>query len=804
MDSLRKLVREIHRRSLWQVMAIYLVGAWIGYEVIQALTEGLQLPSWFPALALVLFIIGLPLVLATAFVQESPDQSGQIDPTLLPVETPGGSEAGGATEPSQLRRLLTWRNALQAGVAVFALWGLVAAGWLLLRSAEGPEDRQRELSPTAVAVMPFAFRGNDQFAYLGEGMVDLLSKALDGAGELRSVDPYALLSHMQRQSDDRLDPESGRSLAGRFGAGLFVLGNIIEAGGKIRVDATLYDADGARQVEAEATTPDESGVFQLVDDLARQLTVGAAGETDSRLTEIAAATTTSIDALKAYLEGEHEFRAGGYAPAVDAYRRATAADTSFALAWYRMSLAAEWLGLVDVVFEAADQAVRHSERLQRHDRRLLEASLALRRGDGAEAERRYREIIGAYPEDVEAWYQLGEALFHYNATRGLSLTESRPAFQRVIDLDPNHVFALFHLARIEALEENLAQLDSLVERVRQLQPESERVLELLALRASLMDDTAGLDSVEAGLERAPQIIHNAVVMVATFGRDLETASELAALQTGPTRPRTERALGQTMAALTEVGRGRWRAAAADDAEASSLQPVIGLVSAALKAAAPFSPLADSEIEEVRARLAGLTAVNAVAKPFDFGEAIPTFYRDYLLGLLSLRLGDTAAATRYADRIDEMQGDPEWGSLVDDCAWSLRAWLAWTDGRPADALAALENVRLQAWYGVLQVTPVGAMPEARFLRGQALSALGRGVEALDWFGSLEEYSLFDVVYWGPTYLAEAEIYERLGDREKAALYYERLIDLYAECDPELRPLVQQAERGLGRLTAERGH
>lgn len=802
MESLKKLIREVHRRSLWQVMAIYLVGAWIGYEVIQALTEGLQLPGWFPALALVLFIIGLPLVLATAFVQESPAQPGQIDPTLLPVETPVESETGRATEPSRLRRLLTWRNALQAGVAVFALWGLVATGWLLLRSTEGPEDRQRELSPTAVAVMPFAFRGNEQFAYLGEGMVDLLSKALDGAGELRSVDPYALLSHLHRQSDDRLDPEHGRSLAGQFGAGLFVLGNIIEAGGRIRVDATLYDADGERQVQADATAPDESDVFQLVDELARQLTVGAVGETDSRLTEIAAATTTSVEALKAYLEGEHEFRAGRYARAVDAYRRATAADTSFALAWYRMSLAAEWPGLIDVVFEAADQAVRHSERLQRHDRRLLEASLALRRGDGAEAERRYREIIGAYPEDVEAWYQLGEALFHYNATRGLSLTESRPSFQRVIELDPKHVFALFHLARIEALEGDLVQLDSLVERVRQLQPESERVLELLALRAAVMDDTAALDSVKAGLERAPQIIHNAVVMVATFGRDLETASELIALQTGPMRPRIDRALGHAMTALTEAGRGRWRAAAADDAEASSLQPAIGLVSAA-KAAAPFSPLADSDIEEVRARLAGLTAVDAVVRPFDLGEAIPTFYRDYLLGLLSLRLGDTAAATRYADRIAEMQGDPEWGSLVEDCAWSLRGWVAWTEGRPADALTALENVRQQAWYGVLQVTPVGAMPEARFLRGQALSAVGRGVEALSWFRSLEEFSLFDVTYWGPTYLAEAEIYEQLGDREKAALYYKRLVDLWAGCDPELRPLVEQAERGLGRLTAERG-
>ena len=45
MDRLRGLIHEIHRRSLWQVLGIYVVGAWIGYEVIQSLTEGMGLPK---------------------------------------------------------------------------------------------------------------------------------------------------------------------------------------------------------------------------------------------------------------------------------------------------------------------------------------------------------------------------------------------------------------------------------------------------------------------------------------------------------------------------------------------------------------------------------------------------------------------------------------------------------------------------------------------------------------------------------------------------------------------------------------
>lgn len=45
-----RLIHEIHRRSLWQVLGIYGVGGWIAFEIVQTLTEGLGLPAWFPAL----------------------------------------------------------------------------------------------------------------------------------------------------------------------------------------------------------------------------------------------------------------------------------------------------------------------------------------------------------------------------------------------------------------------------------------------------------------------------------------------------------------------------------------------------------------------------------------------------------------------------------------------------------------------------------------------------------------------------------------------------------------------------------
>src|SRR5439155_5360842 len=81
------------------------------------------------------------------------------------------------------------RPMIVAAVAVVLIGGWAA---LRLRSA-GPG------SPTLVAVLPFSVRGGPDFAYLGDGMVNLLSTSLDGAGDLRAVDPHAVLSAAQRR-----------------------------------------------------------------------------------------------------------------------------------------------------------------------------------------------------------------------------------------------------------------------------------------------------------------------------------------------------------------------------------------------------------------------------------------------------------------------------------------------------------------------------------------------------------------------------------------------------------------------------
>ncbi|HIF23576.1 MAG TPA: hypothetical protein EYQ27_17130, partial [Gemmatimonadetes bacterium] len=68
MFRLRKLIREIHHRTLWQVLGAYLLMSWLVLAAIDLLTDVVGLPVWTSKLALVLLMIGLPLVSATTFI----------------------------------------------------------------------------------------------------------------------------------------------------------------------------------------------------------------------------------------------------------------------------------------------------------------------------------------------------------------------------------------------------------------------------------------------------------------------------------------------------------------------------------------------------------------------------------------------------------------------------------------------------------------------------------------------------------------------------------------------------------------
>jgi serine/threonine-protein kinase len=341
------------------------------------------------------------------------------------VVSPPQTAAGG--RPA---RRVPWRvGVAAAGIAVAA----VAGFWWRTRSQPAVPAAGNHL-----AVLPFAVHGGRGLDYLAQGLVDLLSRNLDGAGDLRSVNGATVLAAAHAEGAGVADLEEGRRLARRLGAGLYVLGSVNAIGDQVRLDASLYDGSPAQPllVSQASVNGDTTQLFELVDRLAGDLIVGLRHGAGSRLLQTAALTTRSLPALKAYLDAESRLRRGAFDSALAGFQNAVQLDTTFALAYYRLAVAADWSHRPALIHANTARAVSLAGRLSARDQRLLGAFAALAAGKPDDAERAYRGVLQDYPDDLEAQWQLADLLFVYNPLRGRPIAESRPLYDGVVRLDP--------------------------------------------------------------------------------------------------------------------------------------------------------------------------------------------------------------------------------------------------------------------------------------------------------------------------------------------------------------------------------
>jgi serine/threonine-protein kinase len=670
-----------------------------------------------------------------------------------------------------------------------ALVGVALLDFRLVRPTAPPPSR----SPATIAVLPFTYRGSPAFSYLSEGLVDLLGAKLEGATGVRPVDSRALLTYAG--STGIGDPRRGDLVARRFGAGLFVLGSVTEAGGRLEVHTTIYEAGARRRSSVEATAGREAEVFDLADRLARQILVEAQ-DRPRPLSRVAGQTTTSLSALKAYLEGEREIRAGRPQTAKEAFHRAVELDTSFALAYYRLAGVTEF----PEAREAVDRALRHSDQLGEHYRRLLLALAALLRGDHATAYQQYRLILAAHPDDVYAWFLFAWLRMQRGPLLGHAWVDAREGFERVVALEPGGAVATFWLAAIAAREGRLADLDSLTDRLLRLDPDSFWVETARGQRAVALGDTAAEARFAADLRTRPdQWAQQSAGLVTWTTGNLAAGRRLWHLIAEPSRSAGFRELADVTLAKIELTGGRWIATREELATLAALDRPAALEHRAYFALTWFREASRSELAALRDSLQhwdpasvrtsgdGLIAAHRGLHPW---------LRLSLLGLLSARLHDESAARHYAAELERANRSALPGRFAADEARVIRSELAWIGGRPQEALTLLEAARFWTNDSDFEEndSPFAVHLHERFARAELLHQLGRDDEALAWYRSLS----YDLLYTGPAELRQAQIYQRRGDRAQAIEHYVRFIRLWREHDPAFEPVVEQARQALARL------
>ena len=449
---MKKLIHEIHRRSLWQVLGLYLAGSWVALQVVGQLAQSVGFPEWVEPFALVLLIIGLPVVLATAVVQEGRPSTGGGEATAAAAE-PTVTDSGTTTPPvapasvgapppdGAHHRLFNWRNAILGGVLAFSLlFGFAGLAVLVKEKVLSPEEALAENAAPAIAVLPFAVRGEGLEVWR-EGMVDLLSTNLDGAAGMRAIAGRTVIARWNEEGagESSGDLETSLAVARATGASYALLGTAISSGSGMRLTADLYDAKTGKTLGSVQVEGPADSVFALVDELSvaavREMATGeTAGVETLTLTGV---STRSVDALKAYLEGMSQFRRSDFAAAAESFKVAVAEDSTFALAYLRLGDAYGWMegAWSSLQAEAHEKAEAYRDELPYREQVLMDAELSVteRNLDGLEPLRRY---VRDHPDDAAAWFMLGEVYIHRGHEIPVSRDEIERALQRAVTLDP--------------------------------------------------------------------------------------------------------------------------------------------------------------------------------------------------------------------------------------------------------------------------------------------------------------------------------------------------------------------------------
>ena len=392
-------------------------------------------------------------------LEKKPADRWQRAEEMLPVLETFATPSAGITPtgmtpvPQGPSRSVPWAG---VGAAAGVVAALAAAVWLGAGGIGGTGTAPAEVDPDRVAVVPFRVSGADpSLAYLREGMVDLLSVKLSGS--ISAVEPRTVLDAWRRAGGGDVDPplDAILDLAAGLGAGRALLGSAVGSPGQLTLSASLYEAPRGRELATASVTGRAEQLPDIIDRLTAQMLSLEAGESQERLATL---TTTSLPALRAYLDGMASYRRGLYREATESFVQAVRQDSTFALAALYIDEANAMLfGGVPGAGGSAALVRAHRDRLGPRDRAY---SLAVYpdSADGRDALERWEAAMPELGDRPEAWYHFGDRLFHFGARLGVEgfLARSKEAFSRSVALDSTYFAALHHLIFIAEIEGDTA------------------------------------------------------------------------------------------------------------------------------------------------------------------------------------------------------------------------------------------------------------------------------------------------------------------------------------------------------------
>jgi DNA-binding SARP family transcriptional activator len=382
------------------------------------------------------------------------------------VESPTDAPVAAAT-PSHRWSPRLRRRWLAAGAIIVAM--LLVGRRLALPTrlpADGGASSTLGVLPFGTGPLPSAL------AYVGAGLPQLIDASLAAGGTPLVTVPGAerVVAHdaALAMAARRLARADVRLLAARLRARYLVAGHVTGDAGAVRIRAMVFDGASGTQVGGVDVTGPLDSLGVLVDRLAVGVLARALGEGETRTMGLA---SVPLPAVQAYLAGREAYLHGRFAEAVNAYGRALDRDSTFALAGFGLALAGGWAGQDAAKFRGLRAAWAHQGRLGARDRAFLHAFSNGANPDSSPGDYTlshqivaWERVIELGPDQPEAWYELGDVLFHAGGHVPDSRVRAAAAFRRALALDSTFAPALPHLIHLAATSGDHATLAALVPR----------------------------------------------------------------------------------------------------------------------------------------------------------------------------------------------------------------------------------------------------------------------------------------------------------------------------------------------------
>lgn len=758
-------------RSLLQILGLYAAGSWLVLQVVDVLVDNMGLPDWVFPFAVVLLLIGLPIILTTAVVQKR--LSGGAG--LAGSATDGREAAGQAVEADpasvaspEIRRLFTWRNAIVGGGLAFVMLATVTGGFMYMRnSGVGPvgslvaKGVLEERAP--LVLTEFESREPDLAATATEALRIDLSQS----NVVKVVEPAVIarvLDRMEIELEGPLGEELAREIAIREGWPAVIVGEINEAGGRYVLSARLVNAeDGSELLALRETASDESEIVPAVDELSARFRerVGESYGSLRASAPLEQVTTGSLDALRLYSQALEANDAGDDQRAIALLEEAVERDTAFAMAWRKLGVL---LGNRNIeggrAIEAEKRAFAHRDRLTTRERYLTEGTYYNDvEKDIERATTAYENLLDLNPDDAWALNNLGVLVSAQgDAARALEF------YERSFAADPTNVIALgnqsVQLKRLGRTDEARAVLDEAL----RIAPGAPDMVNRLAdlelgagnyeLAAALYDSITVLGSGSGYWEWAAE--EGRVLLDATQGR-------IADAEAG--RARAARFLVDEGWGGTYLWRSVWSAwtrllAAQDPAGAAAI-----LDEALARYPAEAVPDGEAPVLDLAFLSAALGRTREAQAFLDrhrtaeasfAGSGWEVVLEAVAEAQLAQQSGDVAGALELYDSLDR--------GVCPECGLFWKGFLLEQAGDPAGAITAWEGYLSRGWH-IRHILDADGL-------GSVLESLGR-------------------------------MHDEEGNQEQAAIYYAQFVELWQDADPELQPRVATAQARLEEIIRERG-